>query len=145
MQYAGCALWLADIIPSLCYNSHNLWWMSWWCLMRLLLQACWHNSEGGRMHAHLLCSMVCCTNCCCCCVFDLENLGQGHQVLHSQWCHSVANTNRLSKPRDAFLCYSSHRFRDIKVWNVWHWKFRSGSWSTTFKVMSFDEANIHRL
>ena len=44
------------------------------------------------------------------------------QHLHRR--HSVANTN-LHKSHSWHFYANSHTFGDIKVWNVWPWKFRS--------------------
>ena len=45
--------------------------------------------------------------------FDLENLGQGHDVQHSQLSHSLANLNLTLE----HVCASSHRLRDIHISN----------------------------
>ena len=45
-------------------------------------------------------------------LFDLQNLGQGHQVQHS-----MANVNHYKSHCTRFYA-STHHFRDIKVLNV---------------------------
>ena len=50
-------------------------------------------------------------------IFDFENEGQGREVQHSQWRHSMANIN-LCKSSDAFFYDNSYRFRDINVSNL---------------------------
>ena len=46
--------------------------------------------------------------------FDLENLGQGHGVNHSQWSSSMENID-VYKSRTGALFASSYRFWDIHV------------------------------
>ena len=46
-------------------------------------------------------------------MFDLENLGKGHGVHHSQWSHSMAHINIYRRHNLALSC-CSHRFPDIK-------------------------------
>ena len=61
---------------------------------------------------------------------DIENVGQGHAVQHAQWCYFMANIN-VNKSHNPHFCASSLRFRDINVSNVWPWRIRSWSPSTT--------------
>ena len=72
---------------------------------------------------------------------DLENISQGRNVQHSQWCYSMANINRYTSRTWAFFA-RSHRFPDIKYYTfpeiVWPWKYRSRSWCTTFAMTPYD-------
>ena len=45
-------------------------------------------------------------------MFDLDNLGQGHGVKHSQWSHSNIN---VDKSRKCALFASSRRFVDVSI------------------------------
>ena len=45
------------------------------------------------------------------------NLGQGQEVQHLQWCHSMANMN-FYKSCYLALITSSHCFRDIHMSNL---------------------------
>ena len=65
--------------------------------------------------------------------FDLENLGKGHGVQDSKWYTSMANINLYKLHTWAFFA-SSHRFWNIDIWNIWPWKNRSRSWSTTLAL-----------
>ena len=47
-------------------------------------------------------------------MFDLENEGQGYEVQHSQWFHSMANIN-LYKSHTLALLVSSQPFRDSHI------------------------------
>ena len=46
---------------------------------------------------------------------DPENIGQGHNVQHSQWHHSMASIN-LYKIRTLAFFANSYRFPDIKYY-----------------------------
>ena len=68
-------------------------------------------------------------------IFDLERQDQGQRVQHSLWwCYSMANVE-IYKCYLLQFCVSSHRFRDIDIWNIWPWKSRSRSKSITFAMM----------
>ena len=70
-------------------------------------------------------------------ILDLENVGKYRRVQHSQWHHSVTNIN-LYESRSMHFYASIHRFRDVKVWNVWPGKRMSRSRSTTFAMAPVD-------
>ena len=49
--------------------------------------------------------------------FDLNNIDQGHDAQHSQWCHSMVNIN-VYKCRTAAFFAGYHRFPDIKCYTI---------------------------
>ena len=56
--------------------------------------------------------------------FDLEKVGQVHQVKFLQWCHLMGNI-KIYKSCMMDFWTSSLRFRDISTWIIWPWKSRS--------------------
>ena len=50
-------------------------------------------------------------------IFDIEELGQGQRVQHSQLCHSMANVE-IYKYHLLQFRISFHRFRDIDIWSL---------------------------
>ena len=45
---------------------------------------------------------------------------------------------KLYKLHTWAIFVSSHRFQDINIWNIWPWKSRSRSWSTTLAMLQPD-------
>ena len=68
--------------------------------------------------------------------FDLECLGQGHWIQHSQLCRSMANIN-LHKSHTERFCDSSYCLRDIFL-NIWLWKFMSRSHGRKMGLTTLD-------
>ena len=51
------------------------------------------------------------------CNFYLENEGQGYEVQHSQWCHSMANINIYKRHHITYFCASIQHFWDTNISN----------------------------
>ena len=72
-------------------------------------------------------------------IHDLENVGQGHDVQHSQWSHSMANINlyNIKVILEHFLL-ALIVLQIFIFQNVWPWKCMSRKWCTTFAMAPFN-------
>ena len=72
---------------------------------------------------------------------NLEYVGQGHDVQHSQWRHSMANT--IISDGNINVCSISHLLSNIrktknKMPKLWPWKWRTSSMSWRMEFAPFD-------
>ena len=74
-----------------------------------------------------------------------ENIGEGHDLQHSQWRYLMARVN-LYKRRSSEFFASSHHFPYIKYCDFqkfWPWKYRPESRCTTFVQWRYSMASVN--